>query len=268
MHQPGRINPACFAASSGDGGAIGRPVIVQRVKFSGNHNGGWQVGKIVSHKRVEPWIIRQFLCHLRPVKSGRKARGKVILQVRTGQQRCICVGDKAAAVPVRTNRRIDQQLANDMGVKQRLCRCCSQIAASAVAAQNNRPLPVGADRAGNGNSIVKHRRVPVFWCQAVIDGNDVKTRAGADFGAHIIMALQPANNKAATMKIDNLRPLSRLCCCTCRSGGIIRIMADRHMRDPTVMRPYAGRAPLIEDMAHRIIVGALPANINAARIIG
>ena len=43
----------------------------------------------------------------------------------------------------------------------------------------------------------------VFGCQSVINADNLQPGSGADFGADIIMAVQPAQDEATAMQIDN-----------------------------------------------------------------
>ena len=89
---------------------------------------------------------------------------------------------------------------------QRVGGCCGQIAACTVTAQDHRSIAILKNRAGGSDSIIKHRRMSVFRCQPIGQRQHIQTGRCTDFAAYIVMAVQPANNKTAPVKIDNSRP--------------------------------------------------------------
>lgn len=78
-----------------------------------------------------------------------------------------------------------------------------QRAPGTVADKDQRGVAGQSDGTGGGKAIVIGSGVAVFGGKAVIDGDHAKTSCSANFGADVIMAFQPADNKAAAVEIDH-----------------------------------------------------------------
>ncbi|ESW83967.1 hypothetical protein X770_25585 [Mesorhizobium sp. LSJC269B00] len=159
--------------------------------------------------------------------------------------------DIGAGTLVAAKAGIDQHLADRpaqvaaRGVRDR----GGKVAAGAFADKHDRQVRCHRRPFEHGQRVVEGGRVRMLRRQPVVGRDDVETGAGADFGADVVMAVEPAKHKAAAMIVedDGAHGLARHPVVADRDG-VSLIGGDDAV---------AGRNPLgitlMEGAAHRII---------------
>ena len=186
--------PACPV----DRGGIGFPVARQRVTGDREDHRRRQVGKIGIVQRGVAWIVH------RRCPTGSHLLVK--LHIRNRQLRCVGVGDIAAPAAISAQSGIDQNLtryAPVMRSSRGMGDGGSKIAARTVPRQYNPAVICGCNRLKRGPCVVEASGKDGFGGERVVDRDHTVAGRGANFGADIIVTVEPANNKPAAVIVDD-----------------------------------------------------------------
>ena len=173
------------------------------------------------------------------------------------------MGDECAFAEIGAKSRVDQELSRrcDLLATHGPGDRGGEIAAGAVAAQDDRKLVGVRDMTERGQRILELGGMQVLGGESVIHGYDDMAGASADFRADAVMAVEPAEDEPAAVQIKHHR---------LRSAGGLRVFTHRdrrcRARKRNVPDRHALRAAGVESLAQAVVDAALPGEVETGRV--